>query len=933
METRIEILKNGVWRKLRLQDSSSIKYNAVINRIGKVDTREISHTNTFEIPSIYENRQVLGLNSFNKSELAKALNSKYEAKYYVNDKILQTGFLVINNSSDGNIKVNFIDESLSITDKWGTTTYKELLQDKVLPIPEDYKTAIQEMESYSMNKTAVLSKLSSVSTRGHNLALFPNNLNVIGDKFQLNTDEIRLDDSFNPYQSRPVFNTKAFLDIITESYGYTPIYDPSVDWDVVKKTYMISAGLSENAKDNGGITDLAHSIVSSNTPHWTSYDSILDSWSSQVSMIFPSSVGIKPVDVQGWPPPFVNNGVPLVNWPNDIRFKRCLFKPNVEDSNVGEIHFTAEHNSISGLTQVQAVWTNVNAGQEVVFKTLTPSEDNSTTEVVDLKIDKTTFDFPPTDGDELIGVMVLRGDFGSSPTSMFNMKVTETYLPPGLVSYDEQGQYLQDNVDLTHAASSKPIKKLLAGILHKEGILMSINNKDKEIKFFSYGAYEVQKNNQNYYNWSEYLLKYSPFIFNTEYGNNYATKNEIGLSTPYPGNTNAIEFSNQGEDSKYKDFTTNYVKDFKDISSVKRILNTNNPYTEFKNTGLGLVERVDDITGTFSQVRADSSVQGTFSDLIALANVNYADLPAGVEEWYRLVDSAVRVDAKFLIPIDVIHNLDLSKPVYIEELGGYYIIEEIAEYINNRTPVTVKLIKLIDNLRGLAPDIDTTPLPPFISLISGVNAPNGFTSFVYSIINNISFLNYTPTSATIKAVQLTDSRANGGIPTGFEFNSNVTIPPYTNTGVTFSGTLPLGTQEGWYEIQVTDNNGLQSSIQTVYFGDNTVVTPSVSLMQLIEQPLVNDSSSQFMASINFDPVNTTGTLEMQNVDVNFGNGQITNIGSPITRTVPNLSQGQNIFTISVTPTVNDYWYIKLTVDGIESNDRPNIAGSLPFTIV
>jgi hypothetical protein len=36
--------------------------------------------------------------------------------------------------------------------------------------------------------------------------------------------------------------------------------------------------------------------------------------------------------------------------------------------------------------------------------------------------------------------------------------------------------------------------------------------------------------------------------------------------------------------------------------------------------------------------------------------------------------------------------------VYIEELGGYWIIEEIAEYSNAQTLCHVKLIKLIDNL-------------------------------------------------------------------------------------------------------------------------------------------------------------------------------------------------------------------------------------------
>jgi len=59
----------------------------------------------------------------------------------------------------------------------------------------------------------------------------------------------------------------------------------------------------------------------------------------------------------------------------------------------------------------------------------------------------------------------------------------------------------------------------------------------------------------------------------------------------------------------------------------------------------------------------------------------------------------LRVVAKFLLPVNVIKTLDITKPVYVNDLGGYYIIEEISEYVDSKTAVNIKLIRLVDNLR------------------------------------------------------------------------------------------------------------------------------------------------------------------------------------------------------------------------------------------
>jgi len=225
---------------------------------------------------------------------------------------------------------------------------------------------------------------------------------------------------------------------------------------------------------------------------------------------------------------------------------------------------------------------------------------------------------------------------------------------------------------------------------------MNVNSNNKTINFFSYGHYQLQKEAGNFSDWSKYLRKYGAPQFNTDYGSDYAKNNQLGLSSPYTGNSFILAMTNQGADSKYKDFKTNLVKNFKDISGILSISGTN-PYFEYKNLGLGLIEIGSPITG-LTQSRVNGAVQGSISSLASMQNVNYASVPPGIIEWYRLVDQAIRAEATFLLPIQVIRELDLSEPIYVEDLGGFYIIEEVAEYINAQTPVAVKLIKLIDNL-------------------------------------------------------------------------------------------------------------------------------------------------------------------------------------------------------------------------------------------
>jgi hypothetical protein len=153
---------------------------------------------------------------------------------------------------------------------------------------------------------------------------------------------------------------------------------------------------------------------------------------------------------------------------------------------------------------------------------------------------------------------------------------------------------------------------------------------------------------------------------------------------------------------------------------------------------------------------------------------------------------------------------------------------------------------LIDNLSA----DDSIPTIDSIRLLSIVNKIPGLDVFVLD--HNITFLNYIPAGASIKCVQLTAHPDSGGVPTGYELNEVLSLPPYAGNSVQFTSDNPIGAQEGWYECVVTDVELLQSNTTLVYFGEETVpIPPSVTI-------LVNDfGSGPDHGNVAYDFVNFT----------------------------------------------------------------------------
>jgi hypothetical protein len=928
-----------VYVPLKLRDNQPIRYNSVINKIGKVDVREISHSNTFSIPYVYQNIEALRLNDFNVHELAVSLNKKYDAKYYKEGILLQVGFLVVNGSDGDSIKLNFIDGALELTQIWGSTPYIDLLRSGNPSIPEDYQTLIEEMREYTLANDAVAPPLSKISlTEDYGVALFPNSLNCIGDKFQKYYDDARPLDAFNPYQSRPIFNAYAFMNIICEAYGYTPIFNESIDWDIIKKTYMVADGLNKSEQDVSGIQTTEHDTISTTDPHYSTVNGFGNVYSYQTAMEFPVDVGIAPNSVDNFPSAPLGIELPAPSFFS----KRSLFVPDITET-VGTITFTAMYqtsyfdselvndgdfsdssnwattgsanasgggnfinNTNSSIAQnfaiggsgdiyqleyeivstnggqlsvsgafsttnipsdstgvfrvslqgtggtltfnnnssfvgeinnislkkvyhpIFAVWKNSTDGLAPIIEPVPTSESNSSFLFINSTVDKNYFDDAPAqaDPDGFIGMYIIGDQDSLFPNrgKMTNMQVTETISPPGYIAYDpDSGEFLQENIDLTYATPKKNITTLLTGLMHKEGMLMNIDHTNKEVEFFSYSYYKTQVNNGEYYDWTKYLQEYINPNFNTQYGSQYAITNRLGLSSPYLGNTIDIVLGNQSSQSKYKDFKKNSVKNFKDVKKVDNVnISGSVSYVEYAVEGLSLVEHEGDL-GDLDNLDWDKNNYGTLSNLPYIQNVNFTIVPDGVSWWYNLIDTAVRAKPTFLLPVNIASKLDLRKPIYVGQLGGFYILEELEGYEDSSTPVRAKLIKI--------PDIDATTLAsadtnPSITIIGSSWRPQDLElvpivlTDVYLMMTSTNFNNYIPTSATMYAEKLTGS---GGTATGTILSSSIILNQQGNYEMdiaTIEASDPItSSEEGYYKVYVEDQDGLRSNEVELKLGE------------------------------------------------------------------------------------------------------------------
>ena len=426
---------------------------------------------------------------------------------------------------------------------------------------------------------------------------------------------------------------------------------------------------------------------------------------------FSGSQARKPNTIPNWSPPLISQY--NTNW--DYEDTNCIYVPQINNSTDGEIVLSANVSGTSSALQAHAnnflfMVSAKSDGTGVAYQDISESSyvtnnaaNNGSVDTLDYTIEKTIFETTTN----LIGIMLFVGTVNSFTNQyngafyLSNMDCEEDSLLASGITYDEFGQYVPDDVDLTYSASKLTLKSILNSIMETKGLLIDINATTKDITLFSYGAYLDKIEAGGYDDWTNYLLEDETIKYNTNYGNDYAIVNKIGLASPYLGNTFSKVLSNQGVDSKYKPFVEKYDQNFSDVVGVQEVINPNNnqdSFLEFETESISLVEYSGQDHSSMVQRRADTSSPGNILNVPKIVNVNFSELPNGLNEWYNIIDGAVRVKCSFLISPAVFVKFDIKQPIYLRQLGGYFIVEEIEEYESGDSPVKATLIKLLRNI-------------------------------------------------------------------------------------------------------------------------------------------------------------------------------------------------------------------------------------------
>jgi hypothetical protein len=716
----------------------------------------------------------------------------------------------------------------------------------------------------------------------------------------------------------------SLFDLACERFGFTGVFDESVDWETIKNTYFISDGTDKNDEPSGDFLTVSHGSVAS-------YDFYADfrptvngipygtNRTSRCIFKVPASTGFIPA---AWPNWKDSNYIydtdssftykPVYYW----RTEPTVYKPNLTYGTGGEIRFMADHQyntstqPVQGsTTKVVIYWNPSTPGADVISQsygngyhfpstadtpfpsTISVEPDGSGEFDLDITIDKSIFLDVPAGASSVIGVSVTREVYLTNldTLTLTNMRVTEISNNSSSVTFDKYDQFENNPVDFRYAAPRETLRSLMVAVMHKEGILMNINNNNKTIKFFTYAHYETQQEDGEFQVWDSYHLGNNNPEWRTNYGNNYGKTTKISLAEPFKGNVFNFSLENQGELSRYKSVGLDTNTKFKDVEAVNYVNNSAGlEYTEYTSKGLGLVEVRGVLTGSLNQYsvdpNGDDKIQGSFSNLPMIANVNYGSIPDGVAEWYQLVDKAVRIKDQFLLPVEEIRKLDLSKPVYIGNLGGFYIIEEVSEYRGPSSPVTVNLIKLISEL-GEA----TVDPPPTISLTSvAYQANEDILNNRWTISNTITFNDYIPTIATIYAYL--DSDPNVSVFSQVLTVGSGFLPPYSNVNVTWTQEAPLGSFEGTYRIKVVDNQDPDNKFSNVEYVTWT-----------------DDDDARIIVTVNGN-----GTAEgFMNITYNYHN-----FVSPPTTSVIKYTPWNTGINAPLGPEVTEPWPITPTIDTV-----------------
>jgi hypothetical protein len=277
---------------------------------------------------------------------------------------------------------------------------------------------------------------------------------------------------------------------------------------------------------------------------------------------------------------------------------------------------------------------------------------------------------------------------------------------------------------------------------------------------------------------------------------------------------------------------------------------------------------------------------------------------------YGLLNTARLVNNEIYLNDLDIQNLRFDKLYYIKEESSYFILNKIPNYIEEGL-YNVSMLEV----DYYSEEPNEPSLQPYITLQSSYLPANTPFTFNDSIVNNYAFVNYVSDGANLRARRITEPDPSGTY-TGFEFNEVVNLSS-TQLNLIFPIVIPAA-QLGWYEIQITDINTLQSNIQYVFVGSDDTPQASIAVNLVdtgnVELPYPQRIRDIFFRFNNFTPLFCTFELQAY-VSIGFPavEGEIYNYTVPAAQ----LNEGvDNYLSTGVLDfaTQWQYWRIIITTD-------------------
>jgi len=734
----IKVVVSGGYEALELYSGSKVSYNSIMNKIGNLSTREISHSNTFSIPKTVTNNRILNLNEFNYDSLARGLNEKFRAQTLFDGVKIGDYYLVINKTDDKDIKINLLDKSYDLLDKWRSITFHEILTNSsyYTGFPQSYQDQLLSLKEYEWYLDEGIAQIPSIN--GTPICWFPNTVNQVGDSF--NTEQPfggsaseeegrRLEMGYlNPAQSRPIWNVYKFLEMVCLAFGYTISYGSEVNQTDLKQLGIVSP--DANKSSTSTVEDRDFTIVNSSEilpiESYTfieivngedppdlryEYGCVYGSGVSGLKIVTPSSLLTSIPDAEtllGAFDGFFVSPDGVEAW----KTSGCMITPDVvaEDTELTYEHdldprigVTIQQNpgvgSEIGFKDTRfSLWKNASGNVAAVLRTTT---DNLMGEMA-----KAPSNFFQSDFIGVVQITYYRWGY------IDQSNYTQITPLPHLVNYSVREQYSEvigDNIndvdeyvvdegttDLTFGAPRTKILELVSGILKYRGLILNINQEDETVLVTSYTDILNNGTLGNYIDLSDEFLPNLKSTFNTDFGKDFGKVLDIGLRTPFPGNKSPYDlpFTN-GVELKYADSVEYLNSTYSDIIKLLQIRNPGfSEFLEVSADSLSLVKYISNITdrGIYNSDTSYLTNPYMNSAYLSFSNTDSATL----HSWLDLIAKGVKVTAKFSLSVSkynsIANNMDF--PVYIQGLRGFFIVDEIKEYNGSDTITEIRLIKI-----------------------------------------------------------------------------------------------------------------------------------------------------------------------------------------------------------------------------------------------